>query len=186
MAGGIVTATQSLTTFVAPHSGFFLMGMLIYRWQSTPHWLKLLAIAVFAGACYSFGRDWVEFAILFALFPLSKLVLDWKSLWVPAPIVFIGFISYPLYLVHNNIGIVLIRQSAWDIPSEYTRIMLAIMLSLLLATIISLTVEHRFRKALERSIERFFSFIVGLPSRLRSAPAVQPAADVARPSPDRD
>ncbi len=186
MAGGAISsATYMLATFVTPHSGFFLIGMLLYRWQSTPHWLKLLAVVVFAGAsCHAFGRNWVEYALLFALFPLSKIVLDWKSLWIPRPIVFVGFISYPLYLVHNNIGIVLIRQTAWDIPSEYARIALAIALSLLLAAIISFTVEHRFRKAVERPIEWFFALIIGLPSRLRSAPAA-PVAGAAASTPDR-
>jgi peptidoglycan/LPS O-acetylase OafA/YrhL len=179
LSGGMFTrSTYSFGTFVFPYSGFFLMGMLIYRWHSTAHWLKVLAVAAFAFTCWGIGQTWTEGVLFFALFPLSKVVLDWKKLWVPAPIVFVGFISYPLYLVHNNVGVVVIRETAWDVPWEYARIMLAIAASLLIATVVSLTVEHRFRKVLERPIERFLAFILSLPSRFRPAPA-QPAAEAA-------
>ena len=181
----ISTSTQMMATFVFPHSLFFLMGMLIYRWQSTAALLKVLAVTAFAWACYRMGRNWTECAILFALFPLSKLVLDWKTLWVPSPIVFVGFISYPLYLIHQNVGIVIIRQTAWDIPSEYGRIALAIAIVIALAALVSFTVEHRFRKMLERPIEAILSFVVKLPVLMITLPMrlLRPAAAV-RPVPE--
>ncbi len=172
--------THMLGTFMFPYSGFFLIGMLLYRWQSTPHWLKALAIVAYVWGCYMLGRNWTELVLSLALFPLCKIVLDWKSLWVPAPIVFVGFISYPLYLLHDNVGLVLIRETAWAIPSKYGRITLAIAFSLLLATLVSLTVEHRFRKLLERPIEGFFNFFISLPSRLRPLP--NPSVESSNPS----
>jgi peptidoglycan/LPS O-acetylase OafA/YrhL len=183
VGAGFARSTQQWGTFLFPHSGFFLLGMLLYRWQSTPHWLKALAILVFAWACGLGGRDWTERILFFALFPLCKIVLDWKSLRVPAPIVYIGFISYPLYLLHNNVGLVVIRETARVVPSEYGRIALAVAVSLLRARLVSLTVEHRLRKWLERPIAWFLDLFIGLPARLRALVA-RPAAKQAEASAD--
>jgi peptidoglycan/LPS O-acetylase OafA/YrhL len=144
-------------------------------------------VLTFAWGCVLGGRDWTERAVFFALLPLAKVVLDWKTLRVPAPIIYTGFISYPLYLLHNNIGLVVIRETAQAIPSEYGRIALAIAVSLLLASFVSFTVEHRFRRWLERPIAFLLDLVIGLPSRLRALlarPAAEPAdarADAATP-----
>ncbi len=164
-------STLSFGTFVFPYSGFFLLGMLIYRWRSTPLWLKLLAVPAYALCCIGAGETWTARALMFFVLPLSKFVLDWKDLRVPRPLVFIGFISYPLYLLHNNIGAVVIRESAALIASEYARVALAFVVCIGLAALVSVTVEHRFRKCFERPLERALAFLFSLPSRLRSAPA---------------
>ena len=167
----IILSTYTMGTFAFPYSGFFMVGMLIYRWDSTPRWLKLIAVPAFAWACYAATTTWTERALLFALLPLSKFALDLKNLHVPKPLVFIGFISYPLYLLHNNVGLVVLRETALAIPSEYARIALACAVSLLLATLVSLTVEHRFRKLIERPIERVLALVLRLPSLLGSGSA---------------
>lgn len=164
-------ATLSFGTFVFPYSGFFLVGMLIYRWDSTPQWVKILAVPAYALCCIGAAETLTARAIMFFVLPLSKFILDWKSLRVPRPVVYIGFISYPLYLLHNNIGAVVIRETATAIPFEYARIGLAIAVCVALAALVSVTVEHRFRKSFERPLERVLSFVFSLPSRLRSAPA---------------
>ena len=161
--GSVQDWSQDFATFVFPASAFFLMGMLIYRWAETPAVTRLFAIAVFAGVCCLYGPGWKERIILIALFPLAKLALDRKSLTVPAPLVFVGFVSYPLYLLHQNIGVVALRQLAPYISSEYARIAVAAAISLALAALIGVAVEHRFRKPLERASERLFSAIVALP-----------------------
>lgn len=166
LGGAIDFRTLSFGTFIFPYSSFFLVGMLIYSWDATPNWTRLLAIAVFAWACWSIGEDWTQKLTLVALFPLAKVVLDWRSFSVPAPIVFVGFVSYPLYLIHQNVGVVVLRQMAPYIPWEYGRIALAIAVSLLLAALISVAVEHRFRKALERPLEHLIAAILALPVRL--------------------
>jgi peptidoglycan/LPS O-acetylase OafA/YrhL len=164
-------STYTIGTFAFPYSGFFLLGMLFYRWDSTPLWLKLLAMLAYAWACIATGATWTERAIFFALLPLCKFVFDWKQLRVPAPLLYLGFISYPLYLLHNNIGVIVLRETAAAIPSEYARILLASAVSISLAALISVTVEHRFRRSFERPLERALSFVTGLPSRFRAAPA---------------
>jgi peptidoglycan/LPS O-acetylase OafA/YrhL len=170
-AGQFARGTFFFGTFVFPYSGFFLLGMLIYRWKSTPRWLKILAVPAYALCCIGTAESWTARALLFFLLPLSKFILDWKSMRVPRPLVFIGFISYPLYLLHNNIGVAIIRETAAAVPSEYARIGIAIALCIVLATVVSFSVEHRFRKQFERPLERLLAMIFGLPARLRPAPA---------------
>ncbi len=95
---------------------------------------------------------------------------------------FIGFVSYPLYLIHQNVGVVILRETASIVPWEYGRIALAMAVAILLATLISLTVEHRFRKPLERGLEQIISAMLGLPARLG---LLRPASVPAVPEPSR-
>lgn len=170
LAGGSVSHyTFSLATFAFPFCGLFLAGMLLYRWDVTRPWLKFLACAAFAVCCVNLARDWVELTVLLAMLPLLKLILARKSLSIPAPIVFIGFVSYPLYLIHQNVGVVVIRETAAAIPSAYGRIMLAVLVSVSIAAILSFAVEYRFRKRLEHLIEGLVGDLLGRPSRLRLA-----------------
>lgn len=172
MNGGQITrATFSFGTFVFPYSGFFMLGMLFYRWQSTPLWLKLLAVPAYALCCIGATESTTGRLLMFALLPLCKFMLDWKSLRVPRPVVFIGFISYPLYLLHNNIGVVVIRETAMLVPWNCGRIALAIAVSIALAALVSVAVEHRFRRRFEEPLARALGFVLGLPARLRPAPA---------------
>lgn len=178
--GGLVGQYSfGFATFVFPFSAFFLIGMLIYKWDRTSNWTRLLAISVFGLVCCWPGTTWTESLISMIMFPVCKMILDRKSLSFPAPIVFVGFISYPLYLLHQNVGVVVLRGTAGWIPSEYGRIALAIAVSLLLATAVSISVEHRFRKVIESWVERAFSIAPAPFAGLRrlSMPAVPAASE---------
>jgi peptidoglycan/LPS O-acetylase OafA/YrhL len=155
-------------TFVFPHSGLFLGGMAIYRWDALTWPRRLLAAAVYGLCCYCVAQNRTALLILLGMLPFCWAVMRWKSMWVPTPVVYIGLISYPLYLVHQNIGIVAIRETAELIPSAYGRMLLAAAISVALAALLSATVEHRFRKQLERLALPLVSGILALPLLLKS------------------
>ncbi len=177
----------SLATFVFPASGFFLMGMLIYCWDQTSWGTRIFAILVFLVSCLLITEDIIEFIVFFGMFLVAKIILGWTTLRVPAPIRFIGFVSYPLYLVHNNVGLVVLRETAPFVQSEYLRIAIAIGMSILLATLISVLVEHRFRKQIERPLERLFTALSTLGERAgpRRAISGNRATEGADSVPDR-
>lgn len=65
-------------------------------------------------------------------------------------LIFLGFISYPLYLLHQNLGFVIMRQSyAFGIPSSLV-LCAPLLVVFPLATIISYQIEHPVNLSLRR------------------------------------
>jgi peptidoglycan/LPS O-acetylase OafA/YrhL len=159
--------TFSMVTFIFPYSGFFLAGMLGFWWSSCNIWIRILALATYLIACVCLATTLTEAAILMAIFPVTMIVLSKQRLPIAAPVVFLGFTSYPLYLIHGCVGLVIIRETAL-IPWEYARILLAIVVVVSIATILSLTIEHRFRRAIEEPVRRFLSGALALAARTQT------------------
>jgi peptidoglycan/LPS O-acetylase OafA/YrhL len=69
------------------------------------------------------------------------------------PVVFLGGISYSLYLIHQNIGYVIIR-ALHGLPMSW-RVAVAILVSLGLATLLSRTIEQPALRALRLAYARY-------------------------------
>jgi peptidoglycan/LPS O-acetylase OafA/YrhL len=67
---------------------------------------------------------------------------------VPKPVSWLGAVSYPLYLVHQNIGLLLIRETTALSPE--LRVLAACLGSIGLAALIHYSVEFRHQKLLTR------------------------------------
>lgn len=90
-----------------------------------------------------------------------------------APLVFLGTISYPLYLLHQNIGYVVIRESTRIGISTDVAILLAITVTIGLAAALTWSVEKPARAWLRDVYARYRS-------REVAAPLVKVAEGVAR------
>jgi peptidoglycan/LPS O-acetylase OafA/YrhL len=131
------------------YAHLFLAGMLCYRIRSdgvTPVRHALLAaccatqFAVQGVAAGIFGLLW--FALFYAL---ARRWLAWIAL---RPLVFLGTISYSLYLVHQNIGYVVMRAlAAWPRPAQ---LLAAAATVLLLATLLTFLVEQPALRLIRR------------------------------------
>jgi peptidoglycan/LPS O-acetylase OafA/YrhL len=148
--------------------------MLIFGWERTGAGVRCLAGATFFVACLCQSTTWTETMILLALLPLTKLMVHWRALRIPRPIVLLGFVSYPLYLIHQNVGVVLIRETAQLIPADSARILVATLVSLAVAAILSMTIEHRFRRPIELLLANALAGTARLSLRLRPAAAIEP------------
>ena len=129
----------------------FLAGILFYRLRfegSTPFRHALLALC-FAVHAALHGLTAALFAVVFfaAFYALAADRLTWLA---ARPLVFLGAISYSLYLVHQNIGYTVMRAlGSFPRPLQ---IAAAVALALLLASALTFVVE---RPAL-RAIRDFF------------------------------
>jgi peptidoglycan/LPS O-acetylase OafA/YrhL len=127
-----------------PHLQFFALGVLAFKRRrgevSLPSELALIGVCfaheLLAGSTASLLVLGGVFGITYALSTGALAWLTWR------PLVLLGFISYPLYLVHQNIGFILIRRleaAGWR-PEAAIAVALAV--ALLLATVITHLVEQ--------------------------------------------
>ncbi|MEM7301672.1 MAG: acyltransferase [Pseudomonadota bacterium] len=146
--------------FLTPHAGYFIAGMLLYRRmiarQGEPlDWIYLvLAIA----HCVVFEmRRGIPFAenaetqlelLSVALATLCVFAMFALTLKITVPdnliryTTLLGAISYPLYLVHQNIGYMILNQVDGLLP-EYGSLLVAISLTVGLAWLITRFAEPR-------------------------------------------
>lgn len=161
---GEMIATQIL---LFPYAPFFLVGMAICDSASLGVYRKIACAAALALAAFQGGFDPIAAAILIALVPLTALVLARRSMRIPVWLRFIGLISYPLYLIHQNIGLVILRQMASVIESDALRCATTMVILVLLASLISILFEHRYRPLFESLIREPWRFLSRCLSTLR-------------------
>jgi peptidoglycan/LPS O-acetylase OafA/YrhL len=126
---------------------WFAMGMCIYRWTITPRlernqqiltWgvflFTLLAIRLRLGSTMMF------YGIF--LFVLVFLGVLGRLKWLEhRPFIFLGTISYSLYLVHQNIGYLVMRAGLAANLNIHLCIILAVIVALAIATLLTFTIE---------------------------------------------
>lgn len=147
---GHIVEVLSRKIFLAPYSHWFLLGIVIFEWKEREvlEKIKLLLPLITFLALNALFSNWFE-SLLMTVFSFTLIYLiPNTTLRIPLPVRFIGLISYPLYLVHQDIGRIVIHTLS---PlSSVVSIGTAIGVSVLLAVFIHTTVEWRFRKPVQR------------------------------------
>ncbi len=148
---GIHISPLIRTAAMLDHGHFFFAGVLFYLMKTDgftlPRWLLLLACMVAAW----FVRDVPHALALAAASLLFLAFITGRLRWiVVAPLVFLGDISYPLYLLHQNIGYAIIsRMEKAGLTSE-AWLILPVIVALLLAIGVNRMVEKPARETLRR------------------------------------
>ena len=141
-----------ITYFFFPYSLFFLMGIAARR----SNWI--VQTAVTAGCLAVAVRLWgaTPFTLwVIALSVLGVIGVQLRDIRIWRCVTYVGFISYPLYLLHQNVGVAIIRWLARWIDSPYLRIGMAFAVVMALAALVAWAVEHRFRRRIEGIAVRF-------------------------------
>jgi len=109
------------------NNGNLIDHLLIMFCLFTAIWVNQMPGNIYAYPCL-FG--------LFYLFIYGKLkVLNWS------PLLFLGYISYPLYLLHQNIGYAMISSFKFYIPNEFIVILLTLSIMFFFAWIVKKYLE---------------------------------------------
>ncbi len=87
----------------------------------------------------------LSLAFLFVVMKESVPLLRWR------PLVFVGQISYPLYLLHQNVGYWLIDHFVDYVPRDLASV-LAIPIALALAWLVHISIETRVSKQIRRAL----------------------------------
>ncbi|QKD04351.1 acyltransferase family protein [Mesorhizobium loti] len=140
--------------FFFPYSLFFLMGIAARR--ST----RAVQMVVMAGCLVAVIKLWGGSAFsawVMALSILGVIGVQLRDIKIWRGVSYIGLISYPLYLLHQNVGVAVIRWLAPWIGSPYLRIGTAFCIVVAVAAFVAWAVEHRFRRRIEIYAARLMS-----------------------------
>ncbi len=99
-------------TFLTQFAPFFVAGMMFFRiWRGVSGWREhgVIALAYAVFLCQRNGGTVAVVAL--GIFGLFYLVVGDRMKWLGrGPLIWLGGISYSLYLLHENIGYVVISQ----------------------------------------------------------------------------
>jgi len=153
LLGGVPRQISS-QLLIGPAAPFFLVGLLAWEWRRLPR-LEVAAIAFWAIVFVMMSPRFTHHPATAPLMALAAfIVLQLKSLRVPKAITMIGLVSYSFYLLHQNIGYVLIRSL--DGPIEF-RIFATIAIVFAMAVALYYAVERRWERIVQKNVERWLS-----------------------------
>lgn len=128
---------------VAEFTGYFVGGMLFYRiWQRQADRTDLILLLFAILVVFLWTATWGAFVSL-GLFVVLGLISRGKMSFINfRPLIWLGGISYPLYLIHQMLGYRLILELESVGFHPILAIAITLLAALLLATAISLLVER--------------------------------------------
>ena len=152
-AFGLWIPGRGLKLALADFFPFFAIGILVFdaRTAGRLHWHHVaLLFAAIAVAGYANHR--IAFAVVAALAALfiTGAAFGTMRFLAVRPLLFLGSISYSLYLVHQNIGYVVIRQALASGWATELAILAATVLCLALAMLLRSAVEVPAQRAIRR------------------------------------
>jgi peptidoglycan/LPS O-acetylase OafA/YrhL len=158
---------------VAAYPGFFVIGICLYRLRERRRsemtvWVLAFAIlnSAWGGGYHALSPGPLEYlAVTCGLTIVMWLAVNGHARMLRAkPLLFLGGISYPLYLLHHRIGVDLMEAFHRHGFPGWAAIALAILAAMGLATLIHVSVETPARPILRK-------ILTGTATRPRHAPS---------------
>lgn len=139
----------------ASYASHFSAGMVLYEYSKFRRFSMGMAALSFLAICSAFVNKGAEGAlVLIVLFVFFGAVLKLgflNRLFSSYVLTFLGGISYALYLVHQNIGYVALRELGKYVPFELA-VGITVALSITLAWLITRFVDVPGRKIVKRAL----------------------------------
>jgi peptidoglycan/LPS O-acetylase OafA/YrhL len=124
------------------YANLFIVGMMLYKIYRTGASVPRYAIIAAGLLVYKLEHSWAETIITFAFVLLFHGIFQGYFVWLNQRVlIFLGTISYTLYLVHQNIGYVVIYNLYKVEMNPNLSVAIATVISLLLACLITFLVE---------------------------------------------
>ena len=125
------------------YSPLFVAGIYFYKLKfEKTNWHQHIFIIVSLTLYCSFSESHAEQIIVATFFTLFYLfVYNKLNFIIISPILFLGNISYALYLIHQNIGYIIIREVVNLTSNYYIGFVVAIFLCIILAWAITILIE---------------------------------------------
>lgn len=152
-----VWAERARNVLILKNAFAFLIGVMLYRSMKAPRPWHALVV----GGCLAY-TFWVNpradfYAALACVALVFLATRGHLKLLESKPLVFLGTISYPLYLTHQNIGYVIIRAGYAAGLNPNVSMALATAAALMLAVAITFGVERPAMSLLRRLRPKFAS-----------------------------
>jgi len=128
--------------FIVEYIEFFAVGICYYKINNKIHTVKTYLLFIICTLVVFFFYE-ISTALIFLSFYLIFYLLITGNLKFLAvkPLIFLGSISYSLYLLHQNIGYIIINTFYKNDWSSWLGILLSIIFSILLATLLTKFIE---------------------------------------------
>lgn len=131
------------TIFLLDYANLFIAGIMFYKIYREKINLQKLTTILLCLFVYKLDHDWFSTVGLTLLFVVLYLMIRGSLTFIKfKPLIFLGTISYSLYLVHQNMGYVVIRTLERFSVNPHISIFIALVLSILIATAITFLVEQ--------------------------------------------
>lgn len=128
------------------HGHFFFAGVLFYRIREdggSP--LRLFLLITCVGAAWLIRDIPHALSLVAASLAFAAFIRGWLGWLVVRPLLFLGSISYPLYLLHQNIGYAIISNLENAGLTHEAWLLVPVVASILLATAVHIIVEKPAR-----------------------------------------
>jgi len=147
-------------TFLLNFGNLFIAGIMFYKIKNKRS--SLLTHIIIASCLlidplfYRMFRHIPEaiiisgFFIIFYLFAYDKL-----SIIIKKPLLFLGAVSYPLYLIHGNVGFVIMRNLYRTNLNPQVIILITVAIVVIMAWVIHITVENPLMKTIRSKYKDF-------------------------------
>jgi peptidoglycan/LPS O-acetylase OafA/YrhL len=125
----------------------FIIGMMLYREKiegfSFYRWGLIISCILAQKVAYSWEHSW-ETTIAIAIFTVVLFLAtrNYLKFITIKPLVFLGMISYSLYLIHQNVGYAIIRELYKFDVHPYLSIAIAACISITLAITMTFAIEQ--------------------------------------------
>lgn len=149
--------TKLLTLLSLDYLHLFAIGMVLYRMyqQQRVRWSGALLIAACILWRGLFDPDTNGALIVLLVTAIMALALRGQAWLRTRPLVFLGSISYSLYLLHQNIGYVVIRELTLCGIDPRLSLLAALVTSLPLATLLTYLIERPALRAIKQAYHRW-------------------------------
>ena len=141
---------------IGDYGVFFIAGINFYHIYESSHLNRschLLNICCFVTAC-ALSETPLRIAAIVIMFTIFYFFAYGKLKWIVSnQLIFLGNISYPLYLLHQNIGYIFIKKTATLTGQPYLALLVPCLFSILAAWI----VYRFFEGAVVKKMQDFFS-----------------------------
>ena len=170
-------ATKALAKFcLVEYCYLFAAGIMFYKvWSGTANRVTYGILALCYGAAWIIAPT-IDACVIGVFFGLFFLLMQGHMRFLSSrPLLFLGAISYSLYLIHQNIGYIVIRYG-YDLGLHpLISITAAIAVTILIATAMNKWVEIPAMRAVRRLYKEGRGIFAWLPS---SSGATAPAANL--------
>jgi peptidoglycan/LPS O-acetylase OafA/YrhL len=158
--------------FILSYANLFIAGIMFYHLKNhLRNWsthLIILTCLLIQGLVAPL-ESLIPVALFFLFFYL--FVYDRMGFLALRPLVFLGTISYSLYLIHQNVGYVILRSlNRLPLPS-WLILSLALAAIVLLASLLTFTIEKPALKAIRARYARRKAARSPAPKKLESSPS---------------
>ena len=140
---------------ISQHLPWFLLGALFFL-ISTPRLGVSLITCVAVFLVEIWLQDWnLELLTLWLLCAaLMFFALRLKSFTLPYAVRFLGVISYPMYLLHQYIGFIVIRELNGVFGSDWAKILISFSIVVVMSYLVHRFVEREFTHSLKRYLRK--------------------------------